>query len=315
MEEAIAQLQRACKLEPSDRYVNSKCTKYLLRGLKIDQARQCISKFIKRDDFEKQMHELVEMQFTWFAVEMGEARMRRGEYKEAFECFEQIDKHYQDFVEDQVDFHNYVLRKQTLCPYLEYKPDVISSLLEYEDRIFSEKSSVRATVQGIACLVQLHRLSNTSLSTKLASISLNEKRDWASMAVAWASRAEKHTLDNCELMVVAFQSYALKNLKYPMLRCYCNLLKANGSHPFLSPAYAQISKLQAHIDEPKGETGRIGAAIYAFEATGGFDTDRLYEIPKPYKARRRLSMRLLDASRIYNCESEIQIFISDRLKA
>lgn len=315
MQEAIAQLQRACRLEPSDRYINSKCTKYLLRGLKVDEARQCISKFIKRDDFEKQMHELVEMQFTWFTLEMGEARMRRGEYTEALACFEQIDKHYQDFVDDQVDFHNYILRKQTLCPYLEYTQSITSSLLEYEDRIFSDKSSVRAAVQGISCLVQLHRLSNASLSTKLASASLTDAPDRASMAVAWASRAEKHASGNCELLVAAFQSYALRNLKYPMLRCYRNLLKADGSHPFLSSAYAQISEFQARIDKPKGEAGSLGSAVYAFEATGKFDASRPYEIPKLYKARRSLSMRLLDASRIYQCEPEIQAFISDQLKA
>lgn len=57
-------------------------------------------------------------------------------------------KHFDDFVEDQFDFHGYCIRKMTLRAYID--------MLQMEDRIYNDPSYAKATCGAIRCYLTLH---------------------------------------------------------------------------------------------------------------------------------------------------------------
>ena len=63
----------------------------------------------------------------WFGNECAAAHYRREEIGEALRKCHQIEKNFNEIVEDQFDFHTYCMRKVTLCAYIK--------LLKLEDVI------------------------------------------------------------------------------------------------------------------------------------------------------------------------------------
>ena len=74
-----------------------------------------------------------------------------------------MSKHFEDFVEDQFDFHGYCIRKMTLRAYID--------MLHMEDKIYNERSYARAARGAIECYLalhddpELHKTPNTDSST------------------------------------------------------------------------------------------------------------------------------------------------------
>ncbi|KAI9219802.1 NMDA receptor-regulated protein 1-domain-containing protein [Blastocladiella britannica] len=101
-----------------DRYLNTKCTKYMLRAGSITEAEETI-KLFARPDMADPLRDLVEMQCQWFMYESGAAHARAGRPGPALKRFEQIMAAFRDYQDDQFDFHSYSLRKTTLRAYVE----------------------------------------------------------------------------------------------------------------------------------------------------------------------------------------------------
>jgi peptide alpha-N-acetyltransferase len=118
--EAAECMNFARQLDLSDRFLNSKTAKYMLKAGRIDEAKKLAGMFLKKSDTEDPLKDLVDMQVLWFAHEMGLAQQSFGDHVKAMTYFNQIRKHFEDFYEDQFDFHNYVLRRMTLCRYVKY---------------------------------------------------------------------------------------------------------------------------------------------------------------------------------------------------
>mmetsp|Transcript_9838 Transcript_9838/g.22539 ORF Transcript_9838/g.22539 Transcript_9838/m.22539 type:complete len:828 (+) Transcript_9838:720-3203(+) len=136
LEGAALQMEVARKLDLADRYINNKSTKYQLRasgatkGASVsgagsqeaglvpftrEGALATFALFTKHDgDVEAN---LKSMQVSWVANECGQAALKCNEIGPALKKFLDVEKTFEDMIDDQFDFHNYCLRKMTLRSY------------------------------------------------------------------------------------------------------------------------------------------------------------------------------------------------------
>ncbi|XP_060532517.1 N-alpha-acetyltransferase 15, NatA auxiliary subunit [Cylas formicarius] len=115
-QEAYRWLDEAQAMDTADRYINSKCAKYMLRANLIKEAEETCSKFTREGV--SAMENLNEMQCMWFQTECALAYQRLGRYGEALKKCHEIDRHFSEIIEDQFDFHTYCMRKMTLRSYV-----------------------------------------------------------------------------------------------------------------------------------------------------------------------------------------------------
>ncbi|KAF9961979.1 N-alpha-acetyltransferase 16, NatA auxiliary subunit [Mortierella alpina] len=143
---AMEALSEARELDLQDRFINTKCVKYMLRADRISEAEK-IAVLFTRADIANPLNDLVDMQTQWFSLAAGESHFRQGQIGRALRRFHQIDKHFNDYTEDQFDFHTYCLRKMTLRAYV--------SLLKLEDQLRTHQYYVRATQGAVQCYITL----------------------------------------------------------------------------------------------------------------------------------------------------------------
>lgn len=115
-EEAARLMVEAQKLDTADRYINSKCAKYLLRARQPEEADKMCAKFLR--DGEKPENALNDMQCMWYEIESGRCYRAINNYGEALKRAHNVEQHFVTMVDDQYDFHSYCLRKITLCSYI-----------------------------------------------------------------------------------------------------------------------------------------------------------------------------------------------------
>jgi peptide alpha-N-acetyltransferase len=115
---AMNAMDFARNLDLQDRFVNSKCTKYMLRNNKISDAETTIALFTKPDDGSVSANQdLIDMQCSWYAYASAQIHQRFARFGLALKRYNQIYRHFNEFTEDQIDFHTYAIRKQTLRSY------------------------------------------------------------------------------------------------------------------------------------------------------------------------------------------------------
>eukprot|EP00611_Tribonema_gayanum_P018068 TRINITY_DN31123_c0_g1_i1.p1 TRINITY_DN31123_c0_g1~~TRINITY_DN31123_c0_g1_i1.p1 ORF type:complete len:947 (-),score=350.61 TRINITY_DN31123_c0_g1_i1:368-2821(-) len=127
-------MDAARQLDLSDRYINNKTTKYMLRADRVPEAERTIALFTRHEG--DPMYNLFEMQCSWFELEWAESHMRQGKLGLCLKKAFAVEHHFQDFVEDQVDFHTYCMRKMTLRAYV--------AMLKMEDTIYGHHFFRRA---------------------------------------------------------------------------------------------------------------------------------------------------------------------------
>jgi tetratricopeptide (TPR) repeat protein len=115
----------AQELDTADRYINSKCAKYLIRAGQLSEAEELCAKFTRENV--NATDSLNEMQCMWYESECANAYNKLGQYGEALKRCHQIERHFVCFYEDQYDFHSYCLRKMTLTAY--------TRVLRWEDSV------------------------------------------------------------------------------------------------------------------------------------------------------------------------------------
>lgn len=141
LDEAHKQLDEAQSLDTADRFINSKCAKYMLRANKIKEAEDMCAKFTREGV--SAMENLNEMQCMWFQTESASAYFRLGQLGEALKKCHEIDRHFTEIIEDQFDFHTYCMRKMTLRSYVD--------LLRLENRLRDHPFYFRAA----KCAIQV----------------------------------------------------------------------------------------------------------------------------------------------------------------
>ena len=85
-------------MDLADRYPNNLTVKYKIRNNDIEGGDSLLKTFI-RDSSDANLHEL---QYMWYECELGNAYLRLKEFGPGFRQFKFIEKHFQDFYEDQV---------------------------------------------------------------------------------------------------------------------------------------------------------------------------------------------------------------------
>ena len=117
IDEAVKCMDEAQSLDTADRYLNSKCAKYLLRANRIQDAEEMCAKFTREGVSASE--NLNEMQCMWYQSEVALAHQRLEKWGEALKKCIEIDRHFAEINEDQFDFHTYCMRKMTLRSYIE----------------------------------------------------------------------------------------------------------------------------------------------------------------------------------------------------
>lgn len=145
--EAFKWLDEAQSLDTADRYINSKCAKYMLRANLIKEAEEICAKFTREDV--PAMENLNEMQCMWFQTECAMAFQRLEKYGDALKKCHEIDRHFSEIIEDQFDFHTYCMRKMTLRAYV--------GLLRLEDVLRQHPFYFKAAKCAIAVCIQFIR--------------------------------------------------------------------------------------------------------------------------------------------------------------
>lgn len=146
IQEAVHCLDEAQALDTADRYINSKCAKYMLRANMVKEAEEMCSKFTREGV--SSMENLNEMQCMWFQTECALAYQRLGKWGEALKKCHEIDRHFSEIIEDQFDFHTYCMRKMTLRAYI--------GLLRLEDVLQSHPFYFKAARVAIDVYLRLY---------------------------------------------------------------------------------------------------------------------------------------------------------------
>ncbi|XP_074602523.1 N-alpha-acetyltransferase 15/16 isoform X2 [Brevipalpus obovatus] len=146
MEEAVLCVEEAQSLDTADRYLNSKCAKYLLQANRIREAEEMCSKFTREGV--SASDNLNEMQCMWFQNEAARAYQRLENFGEALKKCHEIDRHFAEITEDQFDFHTYCMRKMTLRSYV--------GLLRLEDVLKSHPFYFSAAKTAIEVYLRLY---------------------------------------------------------------------------------------------------------------------------------------------------------------
>lgn len=144
--EAFKCLDEAQSLDTADRYINSKCAKYMLRANLIKDAEDICAKFTREGV--SSMENLNEMQCMWFQTECALAYQRLEKWGDALKKCHEIDRHFSEIIEDQFDFHTYCMRKMTLRAYV--------GLLRLEDVLRRHPFYFKAAKCAIEVYIRLY---------------------------------------------------------------------------------------------------------------------------------------------------------------
>lgn len=146
IKEAARWMDEAQALDTADRFINSKCAKYMLKAGLIKEAEEMCSKFTREGT--SAVDNLNEMQCMWFQTECALAYKAMNKYGEALKKCHEIERHFVEITDDQFDFHTYCMRKMTLRSYVD--------LLKLEDVLRQHPFYYKAARTAIQIYLTLH---------------------------------------------------------------------------------------------------------------------------------------------------------------
>lgn len=126
MVKAAEIMEQARALDERDRAINTKAAKYQLRADQNEAALETASKFIQNKSGGP-LSDLLEMQCVWYLTEDGNSYLRQRKIGLALKRFHQILNIFDIWQEDQIDFHNFSLRKGMIRAYVD--------MLRWEDHL------------------------------------------------------------------------------------------------------------------------------------------------------------------------------------
>lgn len=169
---AVDCLDKGRDLDKQDRYINNQTCKYMLQAGMEDTALERISLFTKHEGNPE--HNLFLMQCSWYELELAACLAKKEKWGMSLKKYHAVVKHFDDFHEDQFDFHSYCIRKVTLRAY--------SNVLLWEDNLLGQPYYCEAA-EGII-KIYLHLYDNPSILAEEA------EPDYASMSAADRKKAK-----------------------------------------------------------------------------------------------------------------------------
>ncbi|KAI0075976.1 N-terminal acetyltransferase A, auxiliary subunit [Panus rudis PR-1116 ss-1] len=134
-------------LDLQDRFLNTKCGKYRLRAGLEEEAQEVLGLFTKKDA-PNPGSDLEDMQSLLFVSEDAAAFRRNGKLGMALKKYNVIHKIFNEYEDDQFDFHGYSLRRFTINAYLD--------MLRWEDRLRSHPTYIKSAIAASEIYVSLH---------------------------------------------------------------------------------------------------------------------------------------------------------------
>jgi len=165
-------LDEGRKLDKQDRYINNQTTKYMLQADREEEALDMIALFT-RDESEPEQN-LIDMQCTWYELELAACFARKQQLGKSLKTYMAVIKHFEDFHEDQFDFHSYCIRKVTLRSYVE--------VLRWEDELWCQSFYRDAVGKIINCYLSIY-------DNPLKNVE-DDKPDYSSMSPAERKKAK-----------------------------------------------------------------------------------------------------------------------------
>lgn len=141
-------MSHARDLDTKDRYINTKCAKYLLRNDESEQAIDMMSKFTRNEVVGGPLGDLTDMQSIWYLTEDGEAYARKADYGLALKRFHTVFDIFDVWQEDQFDFHSFSLRKGQIRAYID--------TIRWEDQLRNHPFYTRIAIDAIKVYLALH---------------------------------------------------------------------------------------------------------------------------------------------------------------
>ncbi|KAL7423428.1 hypothetical protein Q5752_001008 [Cryptotrichosporon argae] len=142
---AAVAMEDARLLDGQDRFLNGKAAKYWLAAGAVAKAEELLAMFTKKDLTAAQ--DLIDMQCLWFMQAEGDAYARAGNFAMALKRYHNLFATFQDYQDDEYDFHGYCMRRYTLNAYMQ--------LVRYEDQIRTHPAYLRAAAAAIDIYVKV----------------------------------------------------------------------------------------------------------------------------------------------------------------
>jgi hypothetical protein len=133
LSENVICLEKAKNIDLSDRYLNAKHAKSLLRIENVEKSEEVMKEFVKEPLLEENCEKYENM---WYQTEVGKAFLKQGKILFSHKMFRGIYVNFKQMFEDQSDFYNYSLRRYILNDF--YK------IILYMNRIWKNKFLLNA---------------------------------------------------------------------------------------------------------------------------------------------------------------------------
>jgi hypothetical protein len=88
------------------------------------------------------------MQCIWYAYATALSQQNQNKFGLALRRYNQIDKHFAEYIDDQLDFHPYAIRKQTIRNYMD--------LLRTFDKLYGHKYFVKTAKGAVNTHLIIH---------------------------------------------------------------------------------------------------------------------------------------------------------------
>lgn len=133
---AIDAILEAYNLDTADRYINCLACKYLIISGEIPRAEELLGKFVR--ETQSVTDYLRELQVLWFQSLAARSSFEHGDLGEALKRCHLVKRIFNDMFEDQFDFVQYCLRRNTMKAFAEFVDfeDVIMSHFAFQNASF-----------------------------------------------------------------------------------------------------------------------------------------------------------------------------------
>ncbi|CAH7666136.1 NMDA receptor-regulated protein 1-domain-containing protein [Phakopsora pachyrhizi] len=158
-QKAAEAMRAARDLDGQDRYLNSKCAKYVLQSIgsetpneelriKLLQESRGLIELFTRNDAPDPVSDLLDMQAVWYLMAEANVALRISDWGIALKRLHQVVEIFRQWEEDQYDFHTYCIRKSTFQAY--------TDLIKYENSLYNQPIYYLAISKAISIYLILH---------------------------------------------------------------------------------------------------------------------------------------------------------------